>query len=167
MEFTSKQIADLAGVTVRTLRHYHQIGMLPEPERTWGGYRLYLPEDVLSLLRIKRLARLGLRLDQVAAILANPAGTETTRMLKTRDQELKKEIAVKREQRHAIADILRSGGRPDVLPEFAERLTKLRELGVAGDDSETLKLAADLVASLGDPEDSRRLQAILDQLIST
>ena len=33
----SSELAELAGVTVRTLRHYHQIGLLPEPPRTAGG----------------------------------------------------------------------------------------------------------------------------------
>ncbi|MEV4016841.1 MerR family DNA-binding transcriptional regulator [Nonomuraea angiospora] len=35
----SSELAELAGVTVRTLRHYHQIGLLPEPRRASGGYR--------------------------------------------------------------------------------------------------------------------------------
>ena len=37
----SKEIAALAGVSIRTLRHYHQIGLLPEPPRQNNGYRAY------------------------------------------------------------------------------------------------------------------------------
>ena len=48
----SSELAELAGVTVRTLRHYHQIGLLPEPPRSTGGYRRYNVSDLVRLLRI-------------------------------------------------------------------------------------------------------------------
>jgi hypothetical protein len=38
---TIGQLAAYAGVTVRAVRHYHQIGLLPEPERDASGYRRY------------------------------------------------------------------------------------------------------------------------------
>src|SRR4029079_5232220 len=38
---TISRLAAYAGVTVRAVRHYHQIGLLPEPERTYSGYRTY------------------------------------------------------------------------------------------------------------------------------
>ena len=44
----SGELAALAGVTVRTLRHYHQIGLLPEPERGGNGYRDYDVHDLLA-----------------------------------------------------------------------------------------------------------------------
>ena len=56
----SKEMAKLAGVSVRTLRHYHSLGLMPEPERSANGYRDYSPADLARLLRIKRLASLGL-----------------------------------------------------------------------------------------------------------
>ncbi|GAB2496111.1 DNA-binding transcriptional MerR regulator [Nocardiopsis aegyptia] len=58
----SSELAELAGVTVRTLRHYHQIGLLPEPPRWTGGYRRYDAGDLVRLLRITRLTALGVRL---------------------------------------------------------------------------------------------------------
>ncbi|HJF65313.1 MAG TPA: MerR family DNA-binding transcriptional regulator [Slackia equolifaciens] len=42
----SKEVAEFAGVTVRTLRHYHQLGILPEPPRSANGYREYGAVDV-------------------------------------------------------------------------------------------------------------------------
>ena len=48
----SNDVAKLAGVTVRTLRHYHQLGLLPEPPRQANGYRDYSPADVARVLRI-------------------------------------------------------------------------------------------------------------------
>ncbi|WP_270479843.1 MerR family DNA-binding transcriptional regulator [Collinsella tanakaei] len=49
----SNELAKLAGVTVRTLRHYHAIGLLDEPPRQANGYRDYRPEDLLRVLRIR------------------------------------------------------------------------------------------------------------------
>ena len=66
----SKELADLAGVTVRALRHYHQLGLLPEPPRAKNGYREYGAVDLARVLRIKRLSSLGISLQQVAEMLA-------------------------------------------------------------------------------------------------
>lgn len=65
----SNELAKLAGVTVRTLRHYHAIGLLDEPPRQANGYRDYRLEDLLRVLRIRQLASLGFPLDQVAGML--------------------------------------------------------------------------------------------------
>lgn len=47
----------------RSLRHYHALGLLPEPSRQANGYREYGALDVARLLRIKRLAALGPLMD--------------------------------------------------------------------------------------------------------
>lgn len=53
------ELASAAGVTVRTVRHYHSVGLLPEPAKRPNGYREYGTRD---LLRIRRLVALGLTL---------------------------------------------------------------------------------------------------------
>lgn len=50
-----EQVAVRTGLTKRTLRYYEEIGLLPSPTRTEGGYRLYSEADVQQLVRIKRL----------------------------------------------------------------------------------------------------------------
>lgn len=65
----SSEIAKLAGVSVRTLRHYHAIGLLPEPPRGENGYRDYSAGDLARLLRIKRLASLGFPLARIGDVL--------------------------------------------------------------------------------------------------
>jgi MerR family transcriptional regulator, repressor of the yfmOP operon len=50
-----EQVAARTGLTKRTLRYYEEIGLLPAPTRTEGGYRLYTEADVQQLERIKRL----------------------------------------------------------------------------------------------------------------
>jgi DNA-binding transcriptional MerR regulator len=66
------EAAQLLGITQKTIRHYHKIGLLAEPERSEGGYRLYTASDRTRLLRIRRLQALGLSLKQIKAILGAP-----------------------------------------------------------------------------------------------
>lgn len=59
-------VAELAGVTRRTVRYYHSIGLLPEPARDKSGYRRYGGREVVALVRITRLRALGMPLAQIA-----------------------------------------------------------------------------------------------------
>ncbi len=63
------EVAKLIGVSSKTIRYYHEIGLLAEPKRTEGGYRLYTAQDLLRLQRIRRLRSLGLPLDRIKEIL--------------------------------------------------------------------------------------------------
>lgn len=68
-ELTVGQVADAFGVTVRTLHHYDEIGLLTPSERTRAGYRLYTTDDLQRLATIVTYRRLGMSLDEVAALL--------------------------------------------------------------------------------------------------
>ncbi len=70
--YTVGQVADLAGVTVRTLHHYDEIGLLAPTDRTSGGYRSYGVTDLQRLRRIMFYRELGFPLDEIATILADP-----------------------------------------------------------------------------------------------
>ena len=61
-----KEVAELAGVTPRAVRHYHSIGLLPEPPRDASGYRRYGGKEVIDLVRVARLRALGMPLPQIA-----------------------------------------------------------------------------------------------------
>lgn len=63
------RVAAEAGVNVQTLRFYERKGIVPPPERTDGGYRLY-PEDTISLVRfVKRAQTLGFTLSEIQELL--------------------------------------------------------------------------------------------------
>lgn len=64
------ELAALAGVSTRTLRHYHDVGVLPAPRRRSNGYREYGILDATRLLRIRHLVSIGLSLDQITLVLA-------------------------------------------------------------------------------------------------
>jgi DNA-binding transcriptional MerR regulator len=67
------EMARDSGLTVRTLRHYDQIGLLAARERTDSGHRRYSENDLWRLLRIRALRRLGLSLEDVRRVLDAPA----------------------------------------------------------------------------------------------
>lgn len=106
----SSDLAQLAGVTVRTLRHYHAIGLLPEPPRHPNGYREYGTEHLARVLRIKQLASLGFPLDRISGMLDDldadpPAETGASHALDELDAALRAEIERLEEQRRTIARI--------------------------------------------------------------
>lgn len=72
MEYTVKQLADLAGVTPRALRYYDRIGLLRPGRTTQAGYRLYGTEQVDRLQQILFYRELGFPLEEVARLLDQP-----------------------------------------------------------------------------------------------
>ncbi len=64
------EVAQRAGVNPKTIRYYESIGVLPEPPRTHSGYRDYDNEHVERVRFIKSAQRLGLKLEDIAEVLA-------------------------------------------------------------------------------------------------
>lgn len=69
MEYSIQELARLAGVTRRTLRHYDEVGLLPPSSVAANGYRYYDDQALLRLQRILMLRVLGLGLTQIAEVL--------------------------------------------------------------------------------------------------
>ncbi|MEU4425783.1 MerR family transcriptional regulator [Actinoplanes sp. NPDC024001] len=113
----SGEIAAMAGVSVRTLRHYHQVGVLPEPPRRANGYREYTVRDLVLLLRIRRLAELGIALDEIPSMLET--GRRADAVLDELDRELAGQIERLTARRAAIARLRAAGASPDTPPELA------------------------------------------------
>jgi MerR family transcriptional regulator, thiopeptide resistance regulator len=70
---TVGQVAEQFGVTVRTLHHYDQIGLLVPSERTSAGYRLYTGDDITRLQNLVVYRRLGFPLEEIALLLDEPS----------------------------------------------------------------------------------------------
>lgn len=71
MFYTVQQLADLAGISVRTLHHYDEIKLL-SPARKENSYRVYGEDDLLKLQQILFFRELEFPLDDIATILAKP-----------------------------------------------------------------------------------------------
>jgi MerR family copper efflux transcriptional regulator len=63
------EIADRTGLSLRTIRHYDDVGILPADSRTEGGFRLYTDDDVERLLLIRRMKPLGFTLEEMQELL--------------------------------------------------------------------------------------------------
>ena len=67
------RVAGLAGVTVRTLHHYDEIGLVQPSARTAAGYRAYSADDVERLQRVLAYRRLGFGLHEIADLVGDPS----------------------------------------------------------------------------------------------
>jgi DNA-binding transcriptional MerR regulator len=126
---TIGQLAAYAGVTVRAVRHYHQIGLLPEPDRDASGYRRYGAAAVVSLIKIRTLADAGVPLAQIGQMLQAdaPAFAEAVHRI---DSHLREEIERLETSRQQIAQ-LAAGDSLALPPEVISYLGRLREIGVS------------------------------------
>ena len=66
------KVADLSGVTIRTLHHYDEIGLLSPGGRSMAGYRIYEDSDLERLQRILFYRELGFTLDEISTIVNDP-----------------------------------------------------------------------------------------------
>lgn len=73
---TVGETAATTGVTVRTLHHYDQIGLVSPAARSSAGYRLYAPEDLERLQQVVAYRRLGLGLEDIASALEESRGPD-------------------------------------------------------------------------------------------
>ncbi|RSM62006.1 MerR family DNA-binding transcriptional regulator [Kibdelosporangium aridum] len=66
---TIGQAATFVGVTVKTVRHYHKLGLVEEPERDSSGYRRYGSAELLRLVQVRTLATAGVPLAEIGPLL--------------------------------------------------------------------------------------------------
>ncbi|MGU3471339.1 MerR family transcriptional regulator [Paenibacillus sp. D51F] len=85
-----KEAAELAGISVRTLHHYDEIGLLHPEEATESGYRLYSDRDLAMLQQILFFRELGFPLKQIKSILQDPGFSEAEALRLHRDMLLEK-----------------------------------------------------------------------------
>lgn len=99
------ELAKASGVTVRTLHHYDEIGLLSAGQRTASGHRRYTEDDVPRLYRIRALQMLGLPLADIGAALATPADDMASLRILL-EQQLQ-HMSRHAEQVHAVQNRLR------------------------------------------------------------
>jgi len=63
------ELAERTGLSLRTIRHYDDVGLLPATARTDGGFRVYSEDDFERLMVIKQMKPLGFSLEEMAEIL--------------------------------------------------------------------------------------------------
>ena len=117
MAWSTRELAELAGTTLRAVRHYHQVGLLAEPERRSNGYKQYGVAHLVRLLRIKRLVDLGFTLPQIAEL--GERDDHPAEALRALDAELAATIDRLQRVRVELRGILDEAAPTDLPPELA------------------------------------------------
>jgi DNA-binding transcriptional MerR regulator len=155
------EVARLAGVSTRTVRHYHAVGLLPEPHRDSLDYRRYSSRDLITLVRAVRLRALGMPLPQVAARLADSpeVGGPASDSLRALADELDDEITRLAATRDRLRELASSG----VFDQPVQALTRaLRESGLIG-ASDELRTGQEWAAALLDAVHPEGMSGVLSQ----
>ncbi|GLU48179.1 MerR family transcriptional regulator [Nocardiopsis ansamitocini] len=118
MAWSTREIAELAGTSLRAVRHYHEVGLLAEPERRANGYKQYGVAHLVRVLRIKRLTDLGFSLAQIADM--GDADDHPEEALRTLDAELATTIERLQRVRLELGVILRQSAPTDLPTDFAQ-----------------------------------------------
>ncbi|MFI5959501.1 MerR family transcriptional regulator [Cryptosporangium sp. NPDC051539] len=126
---TIGQVAAYAGVSVRTVRYYHQRGLLAEPERDGSGYRRYGPQQVIDLVQITTLAAAGVPLARIRQLRTAEAA-EFTQAINEIDYALSARITELTAARHRVR-ALTAGDRLYVPELIADYLDALRAAGAS------------------------------------
>ncbi|GAA5042833.1 MerR family transcriptional regulator [Nocardia callitridis] len=123
MAWSTRQLADLAGTTLRAVRHYHEVGLLAEPERSSNGYKQYGVAHLVRLLRIKRLSDLGFSLSQIAAM--GEADEHPEEAVAVLDAELAATIERLQRVRVELSTVLGKRSPTDLPPELSTAVADL------------------------------------------
>jgi DNA-binding transcriptional MerR regulator len=99
------EVAAATGLTVRTLHHYDEIGLLAPTARSEAGYRLYGDDDVRRLYRIVAFRRLGFALDEIGALLDGD-GADPRGVIRAQLERLDAEVALRSRLRSRLTRLL-------------------------------------------------------------
>lgn len=88
------ELADNTGLSLRTIRHYDEVGLLKASGRTDGGFRIYTQDDLSRLILIRRMKPLGFSLEEM---------TDLLRIIDTLDGAAPVDVAVRAELDDFIA----------------------------------------------------------------
>ena len=152
MGYSVGQVAALARVTVRTLHHYDEIGLLSPSERTAAGYRQYNSDDLERLQHILFYRELGFPLDEIAGILRDRS-TGTASHLRRQQRLLRERIG----RLQAMAAAVETALEADTMSIPLTRRTGSQFLAASSRKTIRRKRASDGAALKNSPHHSARV----------
>ncbi|MES0837407.1 MerR family transcriptional regulator [Nocardiopsis tropica] len=160
--------AAFAGTTPRAIRHYHEIGLLPEPERGSDDRRRYGYEDMIRLLWIRKMADAGIALDDIrdafttgTASAGAGSGDGIPGILERLEETLAEQEAELGRQRAAVQRMRTEGSRMGLLSDFVtDRLKSLPEGSLRQADLDTLLVTERIFGPLGAAVQATRFIAL-------
>jgi DNA-binding transcriptional MerR regulator len=123
---TVGEVAEILGVTVRTLHHWDQIGLASPSERTWSDYRLYTATDLQRLQRIMVYRELDMPLAAIGSLLDDPDADAVASLTAQKERILEKVAR--------LADLERGVDRMIRAHETGLSLTMEQQREIFGDD---------------------------------
>lgn len=148
--------ATFVGITPRAIRHYHQLGLLPEPERSNDNRRRYGYEEMIRLLWIRKMADAGIALVDIRDAFAHSAPGDTDSnhdvagVLERLEETLITQEAEVQRQRTAVRRMRSQGDRMGLLSDFVtSRLTSLPEGSLRQADLDSLLVIERIFGPLG------------------
>ncbi|MFI1286510.1 MerR family transcriptional regulator [Streptomyces sp. NPDC020858] len=140
--------AAFAGTTPRAIRHYHEIGLLPEPERGGDGRRRYGYDDMIRLLWIRKTAEVGISLDDMRAAFDEARDIEE--ILSRLEETLAAREAEIERQRAAVRHLQAVGNPLGLLSELVtDRLSHLPPGALRPSDLDALLVTERVFGPLG------------------
>lgn len=133
------RLAEASGLTVRTLHHWDEIGLLRPSLRTAGGHREYTEDDLGRLYLVLALRRLGLGLESIAVCL--DAGVDPGRLVRDHLAAVEAQAAALDRLRERLGR-LRDGLTAGRAPAAADLIGALRAVGAAGGGPEGRQVLA-------------------------
>lgn len=169
--------AAFVGTTPRAIRHYHEIGLLPEPERGGDDRRRYGYDEIIRLLWIRKMADAGIALDDIRDAFAGAApagaedesssdrsagdGSDVAGVLGRLEQNLVAQEAELRRQRAAVERMRTRGSRLGLLDDLvSRRLEDLPEGSLRQADLDTLLVTERVFSPLGAAVQAGRFVAL-------
>ncbi|MGW7224914.1 MerR family transcriptional regulator [Streptomyces cyaneofuscatus] len=172
--------AAFAGTTPRAIRHYHALGLLPEPERGGDGRRRYGHQDMIRLLWIRRMAGAGIALDDIRDALTADTGSVgddrgdggsgggdvdggdgIALTLERLENSLAAQEAVLRRQRTAVQRMRAEGSRMGLLSDVVtDRFKSLPEGALRQGELDTLLVTERIFGPLGAAVQATRFIAL-------
>jgi DNA-binding transcriptional MerR regulator len=126
---TIGQLARYVGVSTKTIRVYHDKGLLPEPDRDSSGYRRYTAQDVVELIKIRTLAEAGVPLARIVDLRSAPDDA-FRHALSQIDDDLTARIGGLRDTQRRLRSL--ASGHVRLLPvEVDHHLHRLESLGLS------------------------------------
>jgi len=121
-------LARLAGLTVRTLRFYDQIGLLAPSGQTESGHRLYNASDLIRLQQILSLKELGLSLDEIKSVLAG-GGFSPLEIVELQIAKVKEQIRLQQKLLELLQHVSKAmqGAEPLSVEDFTELLQTMKK----------------------------------------
>lgn len=163
------EAASFVGITPRAIRHYHEIGLLPEPERGSDDRRRYGYSETIRLLWIRTMADAGIALDDIRDAFADMApaederdhGQDVAEILERLEQSLLAREAELQRQRALVRRMRTRGSRMGLLSDVVtSRLEGLPAGSLRQEDLDTLLVTERIFGPLGAAVQATRFLAL-------